>query len=209
MQPNFKKVGRLLVKSFVKGLIFFIPMVLSIYLVFKGVIWIDSLIPIKIPGLGLLTLLAITTLIGYLAKSFLLRPTFELIESYFEKIPLFSIIFTSFKEVLEAFVGDDKKFTEPVIVALNESESIFKMGFITKHDLECEGMNHLCSVYLPHSYNFSGNQFLVKRSNVHVIKGDPALVMKFIVSGGVSEIEGQLSINEKAETVEYKHTVGE
>ena len=46
----------------------------------------------------------------------------------------------------------------------------------------------MVAVYLPHSYNFSGNLFIVPAENVRPIKASPAEVMKFIVSAGVTSI---------------------
>jgi len=42
---------------------------------------------------------------------------------------------------------------------------------------------------LPHSYNFSGNLFFVDASRVEKIQIDATLYMKFIVSGGVTELK--------------------
>jgi uncharacterized membrane protein len=44
------------------------------------------------------------------------------------------------------------------------------------------------SVYLPHSYNFSGNIFVVASEAVKKVDVNPTEYMKFIVSGGVTEI---------------------
>jgi uncharacterized membrane protein len=49
---------------------------------------------------------------------------------------------------------------------------------------------------LPHSYNFSGNLFIVPVENVTAINAPSTEIMKFIVSGGVTEI------NKKAENEE-------
>ncbi|MFO8000575.1 MAG: hypothetical protein R6U46_04975, partial [Marinilabilia sp.] len=44
------------------------------------------------------------------------------------------------------------------------------------------------AVYFPHSYNFSGELFIVPGERVRAIDLNPAVVMKFIVSGGISDI---------------------
>ena len=40
--------------------------------------------------------------------------------------------------------------------------------------------------YLPHSYNFSGNVFIVNAEKLIELKGRNTEIMKYIVSGGVS-----------------------
>ena len=44
-------------------------------------------------------------------------------------------------------------------------------------------------VYLPHSYAFSGQLFVVDRSYITPIDKPSAEIMKLIVSGGVTEID--------------------
>ncbi len=42
----------------------------------------------------------------------------------------------------------------------------------------------LVAVYCPHSYNFSGELFLVPKENVTFLELPSSEVMKFVVSGG-------------------------
>jgi uncharacterized membrane protein len=87
-----------------------------------------------------------------------------------------------------AFVGDKKKFSSPVIVQI--SEHLSRLGFITQEDMSEIGMPDLVAVYFPHSYNVSGNVFLVPREKVKQLPGVKSSdVMKFMVSGGVSGLK--------------------
>jgi len=90
---------------------------------------------------------------------------------------------------MNAFVGKDKKFTEPVLVKVNKDSELEKLGFITQHDLTTLGIEAgKVAVYLPHSYNFSGNLFIVPASNVKPLNANSAEIMKFIVTAGVTAI---------------------
>jgi len=73
---------------------------------------------------------------------------------------------------------------------LFKESGVQKLGFITKQDLEVIGVKGMSAVYFPHSYNFSGNLYLVPKENITVLHDFPAAdAMKFIVSGGVTNIE--------------------
>lgn len=88
-----------------------------------------------------------------------------------------------------AFVGEKKKFSSPVIVQV--SDTLSRLGFITQDDMSVIGNEELVAVYFPHSYNVSGNVFLVPKDKVKRLEGvKSADVMKFMVSGGVSSLEG-------------------
>jgi uncharacterized membrane protein len=175
-----------IVTYFFRGLLFVVPLALTIYIIYMSLQFIDGLIPVNIPGLGLLIIIVNITVLGYLASFFITRPFFELFEKYVIRIPLVNIIYTSIKDLIGAFVGDHKKFNIPVTVALNSDMSVLKVGFITRQDLETLDLKEYISVYLPHSYNFSGNHFLVKRELVKTLNMNSADAMKFVVSGGVS-----------------------
>ncbi|MCC5936108.1 MAG: DUF502 domain-containing protein [Lunatimonas sp.] len=172
---------------FFRGLLFVVPFALTAYIILLAVQFLDNLIPINVPGLGILLVFAIVTLVGYMTSLFLTRSIFEELEKIVFKIPLVNILYTSIKDLMSAFVGDKKKFNTPIIVKL--SENMHRLGFMTQGDLNTLGEPSLVSVYFPHSYNFSGNLYLVPRENVRVLKNvNSTEIMKFIVSGGVSQL---------------------
>ncbi|MEM7107564.1 MAG: DUF502 domain-containing protein [Bacteroidota bacterium] len=174
---------------FFRGLLFVVPLALTVYIIYQTLDWLDGLIPIDIPGLGLLIIISAITLLGYLASFFITRPIFIQFEKYFTKIPLVSILYSSIKDLIGAFVGDQKKFNIPVTVALDNDGHVLKVGFVTREDLSVLELPGFVSVYLPHSYNFSGNHFLVKKSKVKRLDMNATSAMKFVVSGGVSGLE--------------------
>lgn len=174
---------------FFRGLLFVVPLALTIYIIYQTLDWLDGLIPINVPGLGLLIIVAAITLLGYLASFFITRPIFVQFEKYFSKIPLVSILYSSIKDLIGAFVGDQKKFNVPVTVALDDKGDVLKVGFITREDLAVLDLAGFVSVYLPHSYNFSGNHFLVEKTKVKRLNMNSTAAMKFVVSGGVSGLD--------------------
>lgn len=177
---------RRLLNYFFRGLLILVPLALTVYIIIVSLQWIDGLIPVQIPGLGLLISLGIIILFGYLASTLIARPIFDLLEEVLLTVPLISLIYSSIKDLLSAFVGDKKKFTQAVLVTMDEANGIHKLGFITQTDLQVLGLQDKVAVYLPHSYNFSGNFYIVPRERVTFLNLPGADVMKFIVSGGVS-----------------------
>lgn len=172
---------------FFRGLLFVVPIALTIYVIILIIQFLDGILPIPVPGLGILIMLAFVTFVGFLASIFITKPLFDLFERWVFKIPLINILYTSIKDLMSAFVGDKKKFNTPVIVKL--SQDVSRLGFITQDNLNVLEEENLVAIYFPHSYNFSGNLFLVPRENVRILKNVKSTdVMKFIVSGGVSHL---------------------
>ncbi len=171
---------------FLRGLILAGPIALTVYIVIISVTWVDNLIPIKIPGLGLVIVLSGTVILGYLANTLIAKPIFMLLEKAMRKVPLVNFIYTSINDLVKAFVGEAKRFNSPVLVSFDKEGILHKPGFITSEDLSNIGLPGHVAVYFPHSYNFSGNLFIVDKKYVKPIDGNNSEIMKYIVSGGVS-----------------------
>ena len=151
-------------------------------------IWVDHLgKPIYIPGLGILSVVVILIVVGIIVTNFVTDPIKKWVTSWFKKLPIFNVLYTSFKDLTEAFVGDDKKFNEPVVVEFNET-GLKKIGFLTQKDLSKIGYPGEVAVYFPLSYCFAGQLCIVKADRVKPLKMSASEAMKFIVSGGVSQI---------------------
>lgn len=184
-----KNVIQIIVKYFIRGVIFLVPVVATVYVIFKAFIYIDGIIPYEIPGLGLLTLFATLTIFGVLASTVLAQPLTFWGNQLLKTSPLIKTIYSSIRDLLSAFVGNQKRFDKPVLVKLVKNSSVEKFGFLTSDDLSELGVSKdKVAVYLPHSYAFSGNLYIVPAENITPIDASAADVMKFIVSGGVSSV---------------------
>ncbi|MBL4592849.1 MAG: DUF502 domain-containing protein [Flavobacteriales bacterium] len=171
---------------FLQGLLYTLPISATIYVVYKAITIIDGIIPFNIPGLGILILLVSITLIGFLGGALISSRILKL-EKLLDRVPLLKIIYTSVKDLLSAFVGKKKRFTEPVLVKM-EGE-VERIGFVTQKDLTHIGISSdKIGVYIPFSYAVTGNLIIVPKGNITPINGSSADIMKFIISGGVTEI---------------------
>lgn len=201
-----------LIRYFFQGLLLISPLAITIYAIWVSFVFVDGLliqyltdlIGFKIPGLGLLIILTFITLIGVIGSSILLKPILNSLDKIISQAPLVKIIYTSIKDFMSAFVGKDKKFTEPVLVKFDKNIDLERLGFITQHDLSGLGIEaNKVAVYLPHSYTFSGNLVIIPVENIKVLNANSTEVMKFIVTAGVTAIQAQKasteSLNEPAE----------
>ncbi|HEX8545600.1 MAG TPA: DUF502 domain-containing protein [Cytophagaceae bacterium] len=178
-------------RYFLQGLVFVVPVGFTLYIIVSCIQWIDNIIPRVIeselpPGGGLAIMVAIVTVFGYLGSTLIAKPMFSIFENYIYKLPLVNIIYSSTKDVIGAFVGDKKKFDQPVLVLWNKEAGTYRIGFITQNDLKYLEILDKVAVYFPDSYNISGNLFLIERDHFSPINASSSEIMKFIVSGGVS-----------------------
>ena len=173
-------------KYFFQGLLFLVPLVITIYIIYIIFDKIDSLFGFNIPGLGFVVTLIIITAVGFITSNIIISKFVLLIDALFTRVPLIKLLYSSIKDLIQAFVGDKKSFNKPALVKLTPDSNVTILGFITCEDLNHVGLAHSVAVYLPQSYNFAGNLVIVPKSQVTPIKADSGNVMAFIVSGGVT-----------------------
>ncbi len=187
---------------FLQGLLFVVPITITLWVIFKSILWIDGLLPfqipikipgihsLEIPGLGLLTIFAGISLVGFISAKYIRNPLFSYIERMIDRAPLVKLIYSSVKDLVEAFVGEKRRFNKPVLVRLEKESQINRIGFITKEDLsEIDLGKEMVAVYLPFSYSFAGELIILPRENIRPLSTSGTDAMKFIISGGVTELK--------------------
>jgi len=185
-----------LFKYFLQGLLLLGPLAVTLYTVYLMFHYVDRLIgdPLKehyqldIPGIGIVVLFLSLTLLGLIGQTIIARPFIAFTRRLLARAPLLNVIYTSLNDLFTAFVGKEKKFNVPVRVCMNEENNLWKLGFLTEKNLEEFGLNEMVAVYFPHSYNFSGELYLVPEKSVEPVNLSPSEVMKFVVSGGITKV---------------------
>ncbi|MEG3657954.1 DUF502 domain-containing protein [Arenibacter palladensis] len=186
-----------IINYFLQGLLYIAPLGITAYIIYVIFNFIDNLLhdkleeifKIDIPGLGLVVIFIFLVLVGIAGQSIFAQPFKVLFKRILEKAPLLKLIFSALNDLFSAFVGKEKKFNKPVMVLVNPISNLEKLGFLTEEDLSILDEKEKVAVYFPHSYNFSGELFIVPKNQVRLIDVNPSAVMKFILSGGVSGID--------------------
>lgn len=186
-----------LLKYFLQGLILLIPAGITLIVLFKLFQFFEGLFSfIGLTGHTILDtvivfvlLLVVITVMGALASSYIFRRLFSFLEDKMEHMPFVRHIYSPIKDFMNAFVGNKKKFTKPVLVLTNPQANIEELGFVTQDDLADLGIPGKVSVYLPYSYSFSGKMIFVPKDQVKPLNIDGAEAMKFVISGGVTNVD--------------------
>lgn len=184
-----EKPFRRFLRYFFSGTLFIVPLVATVYFIFVSFRWLDNLLSLPYPGLGVAIILLAITAFGYLTTNFAFKTAADWFDHLINKIPLVKLIYSAVKDLLSAFVGDKKKFNKPVLVRINKDNNLYQIGFITQPDLAELGLQDMVVVYFPHSYAFSGYHYFVAKENVRPLNIPGPIAMKFIISGGVSGLK--------------------
>ncbi len=181
-----------LINYFLQGLLYIVPITVTLYVVvfvFKKIDGILSNYFTELfPGIGFIIIVAIITIIGYIGSAAITNPINSFFRSLIKKAPLLETIYSAVKDLMKTFVGKKKGFKKAVFVKLFNNSNIERIGFITNEDLKSLNINNeRVLVYIPHSYNFSGNLFVVEKKYITPINAPSSEIMKLIVSGGVAD----------------------
>lgn len=188
-----KRLGTYLLQ----GLLLIAPLAATVYIVYflfqftDGLLstYLEQFFQLKIPGLGILIIICLLIFLGIVGETIFARPIKFLINSILERAPLLRLIYTSVKDLFSAFVGKEKKFQRPVAVLMDEKNDIWRMGFLTNDKMEEKGLDGKVAIYFPFSYNISGILYFVPANRVKPLNISSAEAMKFIISGGISEMD--------------------
>ncbi len=193
---NTKKI----INYLLQGLFITAPIAFTVYALIKLFTLIDGIIPIrdwleeavgfKLYGLGFLAILLFLIIVGYFSTNFFISKIMGLVEGLIKRSKFINQIYSSIKDLVGAFAGDEKRFEQPVLVMIDKENNLQRMGFITQDDLEDIGVAGKVAVYCPISYSFAGDLVIVPKESITMVNGISSTeAMKFIVSGGVTKLD--------------------
>jgi uncharacterized membrane protein len=186
------------IRYFIQGLIVVVPVAITGLVLYKVFDWVYTLFakfdvivhPYADPFIVLIAVVLIVFMIGVFASNVITKLFLEESSRLLEKIPVIKHIYSPLKDFTSAFIGNKKRFNNPVLVTTDPGAGIRQIGFITDDDLTELGISReFVAVYVPMSYAISGRLLIVPRSGITQLNVPASEAMKFIVSGGVSEVD--------------------
>ena len=190
--------------NFLTGLVLITPIVLTLYLVWGVVNFIDDKVvpwlPVSynpstyigknIPGLGVITFIIFTTLIGMITKGFFGRTLIKFWESLVDRTPVFRSIYNAVKQIAETvFTNSDQTFQSACLVEYPR-KGIWVIAFIStkaKGEIKTEiGKKELLTVFVPTTPNpTSGFLLFVPENDVIILKMSVENAAKLVISAGL------------------------
>jgi uncharacterized membrane protein len=168
--------------------VFVAPLAVTVYVCIYIFGTIDGWLRFRIPGLGFAVTVVVITLIGFLASTILASSLLSAVDAAVNRLPFVRLLYSATKDLLNAFVGEHRRFDTPVLVPTDQGGQGQALGFVTQESLARLGLADHVTVYLPFSYSLSGRLLIYPASAVHRLDTESADVLAFIVSGGVTEV---------------------
>ncbi len=183
---------------FITGLLIWLPVVVTLYIIGVGFKSLDSILGNaiayytgrRIPGIGLLASLAVIISTGLFAANYVGKKLIGFGERIVVRIPLVRSIYLTVKQIVDAFMHGGKNMAFKRVVLIEyPRKGIYSIGFITAEsngEVQAKTKENVMSVFLPTTPNpTSGYLLFVPREDVVVLDMSVEDGLKLVVSGGI------------------------
>lgn len=166
---------------FFRGLVTFLPIAITIYILYAGVLIVDNLLgsairwlipQTYIPGLGFIITIALVFILGLLLNNLVVGEFLKSAERKFLGVPLVRTVYGPLRDLMNLFSNKgEKQMKSVVLVDLNGDGAVKALGLVTResfYDLQELGhhTDNRVIVYIPWSYGVGGLTFMIPRSRL-------------------------------------------
>ncbi len=194
-------VGKNLSSVFIRGLLVFLPFMLSVYVFWAFFKAIETAVEKMIlfllpahfyfPGLGIIVTFLFILFLGFICYFSFTKQIKEWMEYPFKKIPGLKNLYSIFVEIVAYFSkGDDQTGQKKKVVLVKiPNIDVHVIGFITQEDAkslpgELKEMDKV-AVYMPLSYQMGGLTAFLPRSWLTEVNMDFESALKGAVTGWI------------------------
>lgn len=180
-----------LYRHFINGLIVIVPIAITAFVIINILNVTENMLgyylPIKFPGIGLLTVITLIIIAGWLSSYLILRRIFEYGEKLLNKIPLIKFIYNSVKKLSTAMFDSKKMFKQAVLIPYPHKD-VRSLGFVmtnlSKPLTEVLDEEYVC-VFIPWSINMTSgsNVFVPKRDVIYLNVSSETAIQYFLTAG--------------------------
>ena len=204
-QPNTKiSILAKFRRFFLTGLLVTAPIIITIYVTWLVITFIDvkvasllpeyldfrKALPFQIPGLGLLIVIFVITLIGAITPGLIGRNLLKLGEMILFKTPVIRTIYSSIKQIMETVMSTNSKSFKEVVLVEYPRKDIWVIAFVTssvKGEIDNKiKKSNLVSIFVPTTPNpTSGFLLFVAKKDLIYLNMPVEQAVKLVISGGI------------------------
>ena len=191
-------------RFFLTGLLVTAPIIITIYVTWLVITFIDvkvanllpeyldfrKALPFQIPGLGLVIVIFVITLIGAITPGLIGRNLLKLGEMILFKTPVIRTVYSSIKQIMETVMSTNSKSFKEVVLVEYPRKDIWVIAFVTSSvqgELDNKiKKSDLVSIFVPTTPNpTSGFLLFVAKKDLIYLKMPVEQAVKLVISGGI------------------------
>lgn len=166
-----------LVKTFLNGLLAFLPIFVTVYAIYYFGLWLDRFssevvhavapeLP-YVPGFGIVVGIGSILILGVLVSSGLTRWIYNLIEIPLKHLPVVKELYVALKQLTEFLKPDNARHGDQVVSVRHPDFAVSMVGLLMRRDVDDldDGIasGDYVAVYLPLSYQIGGYTLFMPR----------------------------------------------
>ena len=199
--PGRRSAIAALRNNFLTGLIVVAPVVITIYLTWTIITFVDAqvvpLVPpplrldLGLPGFGVIIFLIFTTAVGYFTKNLFGRQIIRIGESWVDRMPIVRSIYNALKQIVETILNQSNASFQKACLVEYPRKGIWAIAFVstdTKGEIaeQVSGDDGMMSVFLPTTPNpTSGFLLFVPKDDVVLLDMTVEEAAKLVISAGL------------------------
>ena len=191
-------------RFFLTGLLVTAPIIITIYVTWLVITFIDvkvanllpeyldfrKALPFQIPGLGLVIVIFVITLIGAITPGLIGRNLLKLGEMILFKTPVIRTVYSSIKQIMETVMSTNSKSFKEVVLVEYPRKDIWVIAFVTssvKGEIDDKiKKSKLVSIFVPTTPNpTSGFLLFVTQKDLIYLDMPVEQAVKLVISGGI------------------------
>jgi len=188
---------------FLTGIVVSAPVGITIWLIWLFVAFVDHtvvpLIPdaynpsdvlgVSVPGIGIIVLLLVVTIIGFLVTNFFGRFMVRMGENMVARVPVVRTIYGVLKQIFDAVLSQSEGAFREVVLIEYPRKGIWVLGFVTSNtqgEVQRVTPHEMVNVFLPTTPNpTSGFLLFVPRKDCITLDMSVEEGVKLVISGGI------------------------
>jgi uncharacterized membrane protein len=188
-------------KLFLKGLAVVIPVTLTLAILWWLATSAEQLMGTVlkftlptgwyVPGMGLVSGIALITLIGLLSHVLIFQKLFNLGEAIFHRLPLVKTIYTAIKDFIGYLNPDKDSGMSKVVMVQLPGQSFQLIGFVTREQFDdlpfTPTSEDPVAVYMPMSYQIGGYTLFLPRNSLTPLDIPFEQAMRLVLTGAVTK----------------------
>ena len=184
---------------FITGLVVTGPFMITLFLVWRFIGFVDSLaaslipgettLPFGIPGLGLIIVAGAVTMVGAFTANFLGRWFVRAGEKIVDRMPVVRSVYGTLKKIFSTVLDQSSRSFREVVMLEYPRHGIWAIGFVTgdsKGEVQAAVADDLVNVFVPTTPNpTSGYLVFLPRKDLVPMTMSVEDGIKLVISGGI------------------------
>ncbi len=148
----------------------------------------ENYLPFSIPGIGVLTVIVVLTLIGAFAAGYVGRLVLRIGEGLVGRMPVVRSIYGAVKQIFETVLAKKSNAFREVVLIEYPRLGVWSLGFITGSahpEVQKVSAEEMVNVFIPCAPPTAGYLLIVPRRDVTVLDMSVEDGLKLVMSGGI------------------------